>query len=568
MLVFERSLEHSRYLDETYTFIREEIRYAAQMVAYFERLGLRDARERVFVQSARRYLDSLDASYSAARHAALRGPRTHTEGQLHSFFLKTFPDLIRDLTTALFQRNEAQPPRMVRVPHASAPFAPSEVTLEYPVTIRAAEALNEDYHSRVVHFYDRTYSAPPLVNLSGSTAATLQLREPLAAAVSETEVGEKATMLEQNERTVRHLLNLSCITMPRWSSQHVRTHAFAAHEHMHRALARVHMLVRGALLVYYDANEGADLHADWRSASSVLKDRALAAITSYTAPLASGEGDAPIGELFQHTYALFQRLWDFFQRRKLRFTFDRANTESSHHKTWVKELRRAAWDHAIELLADAGALVIAGPAFAFAYHTVFTPNTARDLKHLTERVTADTPRHPPALLRARLHAAWLAELGFPTISAMLRTASDEEWTRAGSDPHADLLTAYASFVTEDLADTFKRALDAIGGAGGPHSYDLRKRSGIAPAGMVGPEVEERLLKRWEAIARRVESERKYLVDDMSAAVLDDDPTPTRITPADSINAIWWKRIREGAEDPKNRLAWRVALRNSYGSVRL
>lgn len=554
MRFFNRQHEHGEYLKETYDFIADEIAYATRMIAYFHGSG---QREEKFVRSAQRYLGSLDAAYHAARKAALKGGRSETDGRLHRVFLNAFPDLIRDLTTALFQRNEVQPPRILRAPHAPAPFAPSEVTLEYPVTIRAAEALSEDYHARLAHFYGEAYSTPPLVNLSGSTAATLQLREPLAQVVADRELlGETPTMQERNERMTRHLLNLSCIALPRWSSQHVRTYAFAAHEHMHRALARVWTLTRGLLSEYSELDDKtADLHADWRSSNPELKKRAIDAVQGYTAPFRQDK-DFAIGSLFGLTYALFQRVWDFFRRSKLRYVHDPAAKPE-----WIKELRYAAWEHTIELLADAGALVIAGPAFAFAFRTVFTPNTSRDLSDLRERVSRDAPHHPPTLLRAHLHTLWLKELGFYSVSETLDDANKKEWDLAQADPHAGLLTAYASFVSDDVGEMFKRAIDIVGGDGNPDSYDLRKRSATTSLAVAEPEVEMRLLARWTAVAHQIETERKYLPEDIRNAALPGE-SARAITPADMINAIWLKRIDEGTEHPKNRLAWRVALRNS------
>ncbi|MBV8543286.1 MAG: hypothetical protein JO093_01125 [Acidobacteria bacterium] len=523
---FNRAREHGEYVTETDNFIKNDLLYAKQIVAVFHRGE--EYGDVLFARSAEQYLTSLGEAFELARREV-----THrAQADLRQRFLDAFPDLMRNLITAVMQRNETRPPRTLSPSRSPAPSVPSDVTLEYSVTIRAGEAVNEDYHACLRPFYgpDRS-SYAPLINLAGSTAATLQTRLPLAKAVAE---AQSELMpddpLALAEQTTTHLLNLSCITLPRWSSQHVRTYAFAAHEHMHRVLRRVEMLV-GAALTEYERLHRRDAEDVLTRAGSPNEDRAPTFHEVLSFPKALPADDRAVVELYRNFYAIYFQLWGFFRRPTVRRDVN------------ALTLQTMAWLHTIELLADAGAIVLAGPAFAFAYRTVYTPDTATELKMLG---ASEAPRHPPTVVRTQLHIALLRTLGFNT--AADRLEAEPQWKEALADAQRNsLLRDYFTFLTKDVYSEIDYVIDLIGSAGAA-PYDLRKRTNGEQGSLAS--AEQTLNAAWLDLAHGVETQGKFMPNDM-----------VNVRPADALNAIWYKRMEEGDADPKNRLAWRVALRN-------
>jgi hypothetical protein len=541
---FVRKREHKRYARETDDFILSEIEYAERMVAWFGQTN--DHRDELFVRSARRYTDALRLAYEIASDKRHFAGGEHAEFRRR--FLEAFPQFIQDLTSALYQRDEARPLRTSAPSISERSFAPSEVTLEYPVTIRAAEAVNEDYHRRLLGFFgnqtltgtvDVDRHAPPLVSLSGSTAATLRSRYSIWLLLQRTELGAEIELDEGKlfAHIAQRLNDSSCITLPRWSSQHVRTYAFAAHEHMHRVLWRTQLLRVFARDAYTEM-KGADANAD-RDFQQALEDpeklkRVARAFFEFPNRHADAIG-TPLVRLFTVNTNLFQHIWNFFRMEKIRYDPTNALLEPS---------RTMAYDQSIEILADIGALVISGPAFAFAYRSVFTPDTDKEVERLYH---GQIPHHPPTALRIQLQIHLLRQLGFKRIATYLEKDFAAEWKEV-REKHP-VVERYMNLLRHDVYSHLTFLVDLVRGvAGSAHAYDLpkRKEEGLALAS------ESAVLRHWEAIAVRIEHEARYLPND----VLD-------LQPADAINAIWWKRIREGGAMPKNRLAWRVALRNCH-----
>lgn len=522
---FNRTREHDEYVSETDNFIENDLRYVEQIISVFRRGE--EYGDVLFARSAEQYLASLRRAFEFAR----RQVSHRVQAELRQMFLDAFPDLMRNLITAVLQRNEARPPRTLSVSRVSSTSVPSDVTLEYSVTIRAGEAVNEDYHARLRAFYGPDRSSPaPLINLSGSTAATLQTRLPLAKALAEAQSElERDDSLELAEQTTTHLLNLSCITLPRWSSQHIRTYAVAAHEHMHRVLRRVEMLV-GAALTDYSGHHRKDAEdvLTRPGFSAEERERTLHEILSF--PTALPEDDLTVVDLYRSTYAIFLQLWAFFRRPGVR------NRLVQNERT----IQTMAWRHTVEILADTGALVVAGPAFAFAYRTVYAPDVSTELKLLTN---AEPPRHPPTVLRTQLHISLLRTLKFDTAANRLQDEFEWQWSQAKGDT---LLLDYFTFLKNDVYSELDYVLDLIGSASAIAPYDLRKRNDLGPVDTS----EDTLIDYWLALANAVETQGKFMPSDMMS-----------VSPADAVNAIWYKRMQEGAVEPKNRLAWRVALRN-------
>ena len=537
---FNRSRERRRYINEIDVFIDSEIKHARRLVEKFRN---RDHRDRRFVESAERYVAALA---KASARATARKEEEDKRGT-HEEFLEHFPEILRDLTTALFQRIESEPARAFALYTHRSSFAPSEVSLEYAVTIRAAEAMNEFYHDRVAGFYPPTSNAkPPLVNLSGGTVAMLRQRAPFALRIADDFPDPLA--IERALAVVQMVLDLSCITLPRWSSQHIRTYALAAHEHLHRVLSAAQFVTTWIRARYLPEHRVADrarlFDVDWRSKETSIREPARDYFMEESRRCESAFG-SPLTALAGFAYDFSQRLWRFYCDRRVRGT----NTDK------IEPLRTIAFSHAQEILADIGALVVAGPAFALAFRTVYPPRLTREaldwLFGIQENVVWEAePQHPPTLLRVRLHIDTLSKLGFEDIPALLERDSRADWKKA-SALHDSFLVAYLAFLTSSATtDCLASIIELVGEiAGAEHSYHLKHRrlSG-------SPHLSEAsLLDWWKAITRQIEDEGRILPGDVSG-----------IAPPDAINAIWWKRALEGAREPKSRLAWRVALRNYRG----
>lgn len=526
---FARARESKRYLSEIDDFIANEITHADRQVRTFERGDHTDTR---FANSARRYVSALRQVFDSARRRRNKGLRRE--------FLAHFPDIIRDLTTAIYQRIEREPSRAFTLTAPRAQFVPSEVTLEYPVTIRSAEAINDYYHERVRGFLPKG-SVPPLVNLSGGTVAMLHDRQGLAREATRTAKLDVLFSERRLGRLLRIMDDLSSITLPRWSSQHIRTYALAAHEHMHRALnVALYINQRSEQLRNRDRHKKKDVV--WAIALGPVPtlgpadevDRHYSYANNLERPLG-----AAVVELAAIAFSFLNRLWGFYRKRELR---PNAGTVDEP----VRSLARA---HAQELLADIGALLIAGPAFAFAFRTVYSP--VDDLDHYF-KVDATPSKHPPASLRARVHIDVLRELGFVDIATLLEE-DFIEWNTA-STARNGFLDEYAHFLRDGAGSIeVLRAIDLFGHvAGDKKCYDLKKRAGAAAP----YHTQAALQSRWVDIAREIEEEGAILPSDVRS-----------MSPSDVINAIWWKRIQDSKREPLNRMAWRVALRNHQAATR-
>jgi hypothetical protein len=183
-----------------------------------------------------------------------------------------------------------------------------------------------------------------------------------------------------------------------------------------------------------------------------------------------------------------------------------------------------------------------------AFHTVYASRTADELKDLF--LVAGRPAHPPSVLRVRFHVELLRRFGFSDIAQQLDDQLNGWGEVTGAE--AEFLDAYLRFLVDDDAptgarDVIDRVIDLITDiASDAACYDLGKRASSSAAHR--SEVE--LQAWWRTIARRVEVEGAFLPDEAAA-----------FAPSDVINAIWWKRAADGNKSPKNRLAWRVLLRN-------
>lgn len=568
---FARSRERREYAEEIDGFIANEIGHARRLV---QRFGTDDHRDRRFVASAALYTKAL--THARSRITSLYQPSTRSSGTATDSepslneYVEHFPDIIRDLTTALFQRVEAEPTRAFALYSHHSSFAPSEVTLEYPVTIRAAEAVNEFYHDRVRNFYPNPKGCePPLVNLSGGTVAVLRERRSFALEMTRGTFSDPLD-LKRILAISETILDLSCITLPRWSSQHIRTYALAAHEHLHRVLS-VAQFVTSWTKARYLFRDGAKSGPLSGRDGALRQPGPLLDIDFLNSEEArdfyfatAAECEPVLGERIVQMailgYDFFHRIWQFYRdwlTPKRPMGPQVGNAEANAEEIGEAEpLRTIAFWHSLELLADIGALVIAGPAFALAFRTVYPPQrTSEALNDLfrTERTDVFNllPKHPPTLLRVRLHIDMLDMLGFHGVAKDLNAEFDKEWNE-GKVLRDGFLDEYAKYLLArkpGARDSIENVLDAIGkNAGAALCYDLVLRGDSDAA----HRTESELLAWWQEIARRIEVEGKFLPQDMQ-----------HVVPPDAINAIWWKRALEGGE-PKNRLAWRVALRNYRG----
>jgi hypothetical protein len=540
---FDSSSERRRYIGEINEFIDSEIKHAAQLINKFSR----DARDQRFVASARRYVDALIIGNTciATANTANGAASEHLDN-----LLEPFPDILLDLTTALFQRAEAEPTRPFALASRRSIFVPSEVSPEYAVTIRAAEAVNHFYHDRVKGFYPPTTDChPPLVNLSGGLVANIRQQKNFAAAT----VGKSPdrTAIQRTLAIVKTILDVSCITLPRWSSQHIRIYALIAHEHFHRVLTVTDYVNAWIRTAYNESKKGEGkkvtkgerlLDIDWKSRNRKVREAARNFYLNSSRPYEKQFGTALV-KLAALRYTLTQRIWNFLARRKVR----PLPYENPQPLEVISNI------HGDELLADLGALVIAGPAFAIAFRTVYPPrNPEYELQQLFDASTPPPELHPPALLRVHLHEQILSDLGFKTLSKRLTSDSSALWA-TGKKVRSGFIDAYARFLRDrttgaggNIADILVTVVEI---AGESSAYNLKARAETNARNSS----EKDLLQWWTEITRQIEEEGKVFTRDVQS-----------IPPADAINAIWWKRALQHNRDPKNRLAWRVALRNYRG----
>jgi hypothetical protein len=480
-----------------------------------------DARDRAFFEAATNYLWSL----KECLRQTLRTPEA-----LQPLF-NEFPKAIRNLTTAVFQRRETAFPRPFTTPGMQVHFAHSEVALGFPLTIRAAEAVNEQYHRRVSLFYERFKpSSAPLVNLAGGSVATLQTQPLLAAATAQDDVNALCS----------HLLNLSCVTMPRWSSEHIRTFAFAAHEHIHRIFWLVEAARKPALKKFaIEFGDNADRtrvsdDPDERSRKSAryldIADEAKPAV---------GLAIVDIHKLC-HTFAFhFRAFFAANQIPKLRGCSE--ELRESYR-------RYLAWHHMIEILADTGATVIAGPAFLFSYRTGYQVNSAEELKamyDLLPNTRAKLSEHPPSAVRILLQIDLLRHMGFNKLAECFEQEFADEWRAIEQAPDQTILVEYRRFTQQEpfqaLLFQFAQAITEAAYQSDPTPcYHLPFSN----------QDEADVLRRWLEVADQVEERGDFFSEDVREA-----------TAADLINAIWIKRCPPRPHGAKNRLAWRAALRN-------
>jgi hypothetical protein len=569
-LKFHRTIEQQHFNKETNDFIKTELAHARRQVRAFRETFGPSARETSprdveFADSAHNYLLSLEAAFAVAE-----GPIKHGRpNEFRDRFLAEFPEIIANFATAVYQRQEELPYRFFTTRAPESRFAPSELALEYAVTIRAAEAVSAEYHDRLRRLYPgATECRAPLVALSGGPVAALRAHidlcrgnPALACPVPIT----PAALIE----VLRHCQNLSCIRLPRWSSQHIRTYALAAHEHMHRVQHSSTIITREAKAAFTKRREsqGAESSIDAIWSSDQLSDETrLAALAEFISDIetyAQAVGN-DLAVLTVAGYELFHDLWRLYRQHAR--VEDRpfpqgpqaitecegvpivagvpvphrdGNPAERDFEIW----RSVAQFHAREFLADIGAVLIAGPAFVLAFRTV---HPIADPKG---GVAPGNRSHPSTNLRVWLHIALLRRLEFRVLAGLIEDDLRDEWGELAQGP--ELEQACKTFVDTLMqpGGTVDHLIEHLTDASDT-AYNLqRRREQDAPRSS-----EAALLDHWTDIARAVEVDRHILSADVTA-----------FAPPDTINAIWWKRIAEQSEDPeteaRNRLAWRVALRN-------
>jgi hypothetical protein len=531
--------EAHQYTDETIAFIRREIRYARHMAQAFPS---EVAGEDLFARTIHAYLNAAEECLQIAEKPAIAA-----ESDFLRLMLEAFPRIIANATTALLQRREKQFPRPFSPPLLQAVFAPSEISLEYPLTIRAAEATNADYHYRVAGFFEKFKNCePPLVNISGGAAASLSLPQVKFIAGRDTSVN------------VGRLLNLSCIALPRWSPQHIRTFAIAGHEHVHRVL----QICELAMTHISDV-----AHREKLTITESIKQQ-LARLAPGDAPerhRAAQElkyyfgianrfrkdfGDLII-RLHKLQLVFAQVIKNFLQKRSIPVVIEHDIERHVDQRVLTAFRETIALRHANEFIADIGGLVIAGPACARSFITIYRmdePGYVDELRGIDVRRFV-LSHHPPPAIRALLQVRILRRLGFRKSARDIFRELRPAIANALKDPdRGALIREYAAvFASPDVAsiidDVLKIFTETASAKSLGASYNLRHRR------ITEPEV----LAEWFKRAESIEEGNDFLPSDLLG-----------VYPADLINAIWEKRRVHGTELPKNRLAWRFALRNCLG----
>ncbi len=513
---FDHEWESKEYYNEVLEFVRRDIASARHMADLSPAI---DHRDRIFQDILKRYLLSLKECLDTAT----RLDRSEQPNFVR-ITLESFPILARHLTSALQQRREQYFPRPFGPPLDHNVFAPSEATLDYPVTMRAAEALNEDYHTRLEPFLRPIAPdcLPPLVNISG--AGTTKLETP---AISTWISGDYSGSL-------RRYLNLVCITLPRWSSQAVRTFAAAAHEHMHR-------LLNVGLVA--DRDIGVELNRCAARTGATQSSEASQELRLRVAERFERFYGRPIIDMLNLRHLLIEHLMQFFERMGIPEPFlNEAFLNTSAAGSSLREI--IAQQHATELMADIGAVVIAGPAYPFTYRALYSgplESAAADLQRMNLQ-KMPSYAHPPWLVRITLMIAVLKHMGFEETAKQLtiRLAPDLE-SAASLTVIREYINAL-QFAAEKYLNAFADLVGELAELGVPgHSYSLRLRNAS----------EQDLLMLWKRTADDVEHNGRYLPGQLD-----------HVRPADLVNAIWTKRMNEERREPQHRLAWRMALRNS------
>jgi hypothetical protein len=339
--------------------------------------------------------------------------------------------------------------------------------------------------------------------------------------------------------SIGRFLKLSCISLPRWSSQHIRTFAAAAHEHFHRLL-EVGYIADRHIEREYDRTlvrlSGSDSVND-KGARKRLHIQVLGAFQ----PMFG----ADIIQLCLIRQTLIEEISTFFRHLAIPRIYVGDGGVASRD-TSASYRQQLAERHANEFLADAGALVIAGPAFAFTYRTIYYAPTARQARTLesVNVLKRSLHEHPPWLVRISLMIGVLQHLGFHEVAQSLAAGI------AADVQIANTLTIVREYLHRipallEILRVFAGNVAAIAdNAVRNGSYDIHSRG-----------VDERTAwSDWLHIADAVENNEKYLPNDL-----------TDVRPSDLINAIWAKRIAARHQLPMHRLAWRMALRNSLRS---
>ncbi len=554
---YHRKREREAYETERGRFVERELEFANYMATLLAES--QDPSDRAFYEDVRVYARALRASLDLAGNFS-RTPATFRR------FYELFPPLTHELVTSLLQRREKGAPRSFAPPTEMHGFAMSEVTVEYPVTIRAAETVIADYHSRLNGFFhvltkdvpDRVGSIPPLINISGGAEA--ELRTPRSADLLVTS--------DRSESFTR-FIEMCSITLPRWTTQHIRTLALAGHELVHRVLKLV-MLINGDKFGEFErARQSGEREKEpWVETEEKQNEMFLDLASSEASEGVFGE---PILELLQLRYYLSQHLSKFFENNEIPTLVMRSPQWKAPHDVditmanfpkldhvglHIKNRARysIAEQHAEELICDLGAIVVAGPAFLYSYDTIYQGGTwslqEESLQYLepTPDQIARISTHPPTLVRKSLQVWALRELGFASASHFEEILLEER-KRTEPNDNTSLLGKYSDFLREpavceslrDILDCFVRVSQMPGSSG---CYDLNQGT---------DEIE--LQKIWRSIVKNVEEEGNVHRGT-------DHPSANR-TAADYINAIWLKRneASEPQDAPKHRLEWRVALRN-------
>jgi hypothetical protein len=533
--------EAKQYTDETIAFIRREIRYATHMALAFQdgTLG-----EELFNRTIAAYLKAAEECLDLAN-----SPLLAAEPEFLRIHLEAFPRIVGNLTTALLQRKQKQFPRPFSPPVLQAVFAPSEISLEYPLTIRAAEAVSGDYHGRVAKFFEKFPGcAPPLVNISGGAAANLSL--PQVKFIS----GPDKSL------SVERLLNLSCITLPRWSPQHIRTFAVAGHEHIHRVLqvcelamtdiSEVAKRERLRLAELIKRQIGQVIHSDSTELQSGAPE--LKFYLTLCNRFKDAYGDSII-ELHKVQIYLQHVIKKFLSDQNFPQVTVRQVSQHVDHQVVEAFQDAIALHHANEFIADVGGTIIAGPASVRSFVTI---SNLDDTAYINELSSVDARRfslsqHPPPAIRALLQVRVLRKLGFVSsaryVFQSIRPTLERAFAEESGGP---LLVKYGNHFATPEMNWIVEKLIAIFSDVADHnnlraSYNLRRRG----------DSEGVVVQAWLARAAAVEERNLFLTEDLNG-----------VYPADLINAIWEKRRSHGEVHPKNRLAWRFALRNAVGGV--
>lgn len=525
--VYNRDWERTQYVDEQLEFLLEEYLYIRHSV---DGLPTQAPTDGAFQKNATLYLSSLKDFLDAALQASDE-PRDSTHPG-RAEIAHGLPDLVRALTTALLQRRESPVPRPISAPIDRPFFAPSEITIEYPMTIRAAENLNSDYHARLFPFFASLprHVPPPLIILSGPGPAKMKTAEP--ALLHPT--------INSWDR-VSAFLTAAYVSLPSWSPQHIRTFSIIAHEHVHRVL----QLVRFVGLESQSRFQQQQLDATTGEITGNQFHDQFKRVASELSPFVG----AFTVRLFEEHYDLRELLLGFLCDHDLPGLSSSPPDAVILDPDHVVGVRNdIAVNHAGEIISDIGATVLAGPAYAFAFRTCYPGFKQSDALRLRVIRMISTGRflssHPPTLYRYHLHNIVLRQLGFRQIARGL----ERDLSKDSSPIYDDPLRRYTEFLDSapirklvtNLVDLFVTAAEQHAPR---NTFSCQSTSSSSLS-------EQAIRDRWRGVTRKVEEQHAFLGTQLRDYF-----------PAEFLNAIWQKRSHHPGERPRHRMSWRVALRN-------